>query len=379
LLSVLTGGCPASTQVGVDKPTLPQPTAGSVPSIAYVPVYNMVPPPGVPVEFGFTAEGVNILLDAQVRSGSDYGVTEHIDNIGFTPVGNTLTVWGVPGEAVHDTQRCGAVLVGGENTQRCGLSLNSAGFRPFLTVPTSCEGPLITTIHANTWQNENVTAEASFASHGLTGSPVGYLGCENLGFATTMTVAPDTSFADTPAGLSVDLKVPQEGLVNPEGLAASNIENTTVTLPEGVVINPGQAAGLAACQTGESGIGTDGPSSCPNASKVGTDEITSPLLRDKLEGSVYVLQSNPPDLKLLVAASGDGVFLKLVGDVHLDEKTGRLTTTFEHTPELPFTDFKLSFSGGAQAALATPAECGTYTTTSDFTPWSSPIVEDIFP
>jgi hypothetical protein len=379
LLSVVTGGCPASTQVGIDKAALPEAQVGSVPLVVDVPVYNMVPPPGVPVEFGFTAEGVNILLDAQVRSGSDYGITEHINNIGFRPVGNTLTVWGVPSEKVHDTQRCGAILVGGKTTNRCGLSLNGTGLKPFLTVPTSCEGPLTTTIHANTWQDESVTAEASFASHDLTGSPVGYLGCEQLGFATTMTVAPDTTFADTPAGLSVDLKVPQEGLTNPEALAASNIKNTTVALPEGVVINPGQAAGLAACQTGESGIGTDGPASCPNASKVGTDEITSPLLRDKLEGSVYVLQSNPPDLKLLVAASGDGVFLKLVGDVHLDEKTGRLTTTFGHTPELPFTDFKLSFSGGAQAALATPTECGTYTTTSDFTPWSSPLVEDIFP
>ncbi len=61
----------------------------------------------------------------------------------------------------------------------------------------------------------------------------------------------------------------------------SNIKDTTVTLPEGVVINPGQAAGLAACQMDESGIGTNGPSSCPNASKVGTDEITSTLLKEQ--------------------------------------------------------------------------------------------------
>ena len=46
--------------------------------------------------------------------------------------------------------------------------------------------------------------------------------------------------------------------------------------------------------------------------------------------------------------------LKLVGTVHLDEATGQLTTTFENTPDAPFTEFKLSFSGGAQAALVTP-------------------------
>ena len=85
------------------------------------------------------------------------------------------------------------------------------------------------------------------------------------------------------------------------------------------------------------------------------------------------MPSNPPHLKLLVAAEGEGVFLKLVGNVNLDEATGQLTTTFTNTPELPFTDFKLSFSGGAQAALTTPTQCGTYTTTSDFTPWSSAV------
>lgn len=63
----------------------------------------------------------------------------------------------------------------------------------------------------------------------------------------------------------------------------------------------------------------------------------------------------------------------------MNEQTGQLTTTFQGTPELPFTDFKLSFSGGAQAALDTPAQCGSYTTTSDFAPWSSPFVADVFP
>ena len=44
---------------------------------------------------------------------------------------------------------------------------------------------------------------------------------------------------------------------------------------------------------------------------------------------MYVLQSNPPELKLLVAASGDGVNLKLFGTVHLNALTGQLMTTFE--------------------------------------------------
>ncbi|MBA3808627.1 MAG: hypothetical protein H0X28_09585 [Solirubrobacterales bacterium] len=177
----------------------------------------------------------------------------------------------------------------------------------------------------------------------------------------------------------MEVKTPQEGLTAVEGLASSDIKDTTVTLPEGVAINPGQARGLATCSQAQSAVGTEAEPSCPSASKVGTDEIETPLLTHSLKGDVYVLDSNPPNLKLLVAASGEGVNLKLLGDVHLDDATGRLTTTFKETPELPFTNFKLSFSGGAQAALYTPPKCGSYKTTSDFTPWSTPSVADAFP
>jgi uncharacterized repeat protein (TIGR01451 family) len=374
-LSAVIGGCPAATQIGIDKPALPEFSAPAA-FTPDVPVYNLTPPPGVPAEFGFNAEGVTILLDAKVRSGSDNGITEDVENVGFEPVGNTLTVWGVPGEKVHDPQRCGLVEGQGEAVE-CDVATHD--LKPFLTVPTACEGPQTTRIHAVPWQDASIDAEASLTSHDLAGTPVGHAGCEHLGFESSLSVAPDTSFTDTPAGLTVDVAVPQEGLGTYGGLATSDIKDTTVTLPEGVVINPGQAAGLAACQAAESGVGTDGPSSCPSASKVGTDEITTPLLRDKLNGDVYVLPSDPPHLQLLVVAEGDGVSVKLVGDVHLNEQTGQLVTTFSDTPELPFTDFKLSFSGGAQAALATPAHCGTYTTTSDFTPWSAPSLEDVFP
>lgn len=194
-----------------------------------------------------------------------------------------------------------------------------------------------------------------------------------------MSVAPDTTQAETPAGYTVEVKAPQDGLTAVGGLSTSNIKDTTVTLPEGVAINPGQARGLVTCAMSQSALGTEGEPSCPSASKVGTDEIETPLLPSKLEGSVYVLDSNPPNLKLLVAASGEGVNLKLLGNVHLDESTGRLTTTFKETPELPFTNFKLSFSGGAQAALYTPSKCGSYKTTSDFAPWSTPGIADAFP
>ncbi len=372
-VSATQGGCPSSTQVGVDRPALPE--AGSAPFTPVVAVYNLVPPPGIPAEFGFAAEGVNVLLDAQVRTGSDYGITEAVHTLSFEPVGNVITIWGVPAEPVHDVDRCGKLSV--EEYETCGVR-SGAPPEPFLTLPTACEGPLSTTLTADTWQND-LTAQTSYLSHDASGAPTGYTGCEGLGFAPTITVAPDTTQTETPAGLTVEVKAQQDGLLNPKSLATSNIKDTTVTLPEGVAINPGQARGLATCSQAQSAIGTEAEPSCPSAAKVGTDEIETPLLPHDLKGNVYVLDSTPPHLKLLVAASGEGVNLKLLGNVELNESTGRLTTTFSETPELPFTDFKLSFSGGAQAALYTPPRCGAYKTTSDFTPWSEPSVADVFP
>jgi hypothetical protein len=386
--------CPASTQVGVisvgnslfsnyfHRPyPLPQQ------------VYNIVPPPGVPARFGFMLFGTETFIDATVRSGGDYGITAHandivqksVNGLAFEIINSRLTLWGEPSDPAHDDERW---------SPSCQEGCSSSAQRvPFLTLPTACPSeaqPVSASV--NTWEPGGF-GETSFLFHTGGDLPSSFTGCDHLGFAPSISVAPDTSAADTPAGLTVDVHVPQEGLTTPGAVATSNIKDTTVALPAGLVINPGQAAGLQACQPSEAHVGDgkeDAPS-CPNASKVGTVQIATPLLKEDLEGNVYVLQSNPPELKLLVAASGEGVNIKLVGNASLCEKTaevidgkaceaaGQIITKFSETPELPFTDFKLSFSGGAQAALATPTNCGTYSTASDFTPWSTPYVGDVFP
>ncbi len=367
------GQCPTGSQIGI----APSGLGGEAPLFQLTfAVYNLVPPPGHPAEFGFTIFNNRVFLDASVRSNGDYGITEHVNNLPERfIVTSDVTIWGDPADPGHDEMRTCYAPSGNEYV---GCP-SSDGESAFLTLPTACAGPERYRASVNEWSDETIVDQTSVLSHDANGNQVGLSGCEHLNFRPSLSVAPDTSNADTPAGLTVELKASQEGLSAPGGIATSNIKDTTVTLPEGVVINPGQAAGLGACQTSESGIGSEEGSSCPNDSKVGTDEIETPLLKNSLKGNVYVLQSNPPDLKLLVAASGEGVNLKLVGDVHLDETTGRLTTMFKETPELPFTTFRLSFSGGAQAALATPLRCGSYATTSDFTPWSTPFVPDAFP
>jgi hypothetical protein len=374
--------CPPQTQIGVDTVGKTAGTQVGDGDNTGFPVYNIVPPAGVPDEFAFSIAGKLVVFDAGVRSDDGYRIVEHIDNIPQAHADlNVLTLWGVPAEASHESERCEGITEEHSLYLRCG---KPAGVlpKPFLTLPTSCEGPqTVSLLGLSTYENENAKAEKTVETHNGSDTPTGFTGCEKLSIEPSLSTIPDTAFADTPAGLTAEVKIPQENLTNPSGLVAATLKNTSVTLPEGLVINPGQAAGLVACQAAEANIGGEGPQTCPKASKVGTVKIKTPLLEEQLEteleGDVYVLQSNPPEVKLLVAASADGIYLKLPGTVHLNEATGQVTTTFEETPELPFTDFKLSFSGGAQAALATPTECGSYSTSSDFTPWTSPFAADV--
>jgi hypothetical protein len=380
--------CPADTQIGIDEVGETGAVPGGAAAIGVFPVYNIVPPPGVPDEFAFSIGGIDATFDAGVRSGHGYPIVEHINNIpnNVNIDLNALTLWGIPAEASHNPARCQQLSEEGAiGILKCGLS-SGATPKPFLTLPTSCQqpgepAPSFTLLGMSTWTNQNAPAARSVETHNASDTPTGFTGCEKLSILPSFSAVPDTAFADTPAGLTAEVKVPQETLELPNSLVPATLKDTKVTLPEGLVINPGQAAGLAACQSAEANLEGEGPQSCPNASKVGTVKIQTPLLEEELEpeleGNVYVLQSNPPELKLLVAASADGINLKLVGTVHLNEVTGQVTTTFNETPELPFTDFKLSFSGGAQAALATPTQCGSYSTTSDFTPWTTTFAADV--
>ena len=212
---------------------------------------------------------------------------------------------------------------------------------PYLTSPTECTSePLHETLLTNSWEEPEREVSASPDVGPMTG-------CSLLEFAPAFAASPDTARADTPAGFTFDVRMGQEGLVNPSANSESAIEDQTVTLPEGVAINPGQASGLGACQLSQARLEEQGPPTCPSNSKVGQVVVETPVLRNKLEGSVYVLQSNPPNVKLLVAPEDphDGIYVKVVGTTHLNETTGQVTATFEKTPQVPYSDLKVSFSG----------------------------------
>ena len=75
----------------------------------------------------------------------------------------------------------------------------------------------------------------------------------------------------------------------------------------------------------------------------------------------------------MVAKSPDrGIMVKVAGRVDSDPATGRLTTTFDDLPQLPYSHFNVHFREGQRSPLATPSACGTYATEIDAIPWLNP-------
>ncbi|MGA7705390.1 MAG: hypothetical protein WB998_10900 [Solirubrobacteraceae bacterium] len=336
--NIFTSACPAASRVG----TL---TLNSQYPFSY-PVYNIVPERGYAAEFGADVAGKDIVVYGSVRSGSDYGLT--VTTPGIIGAGITeyrFTFFGVPAAQ----NGSGGALV------------------PFLTNPTNCAAAEVTRIKADTWQHPGVWYEATKASPNVTG-------CEKLPFKPTIAVTTENATAGAPAGYDVDLHIPQNE--NTSGLAEAALKKAVVTLPAGVSVSPSVASGLGACTPAEIALYSSEAANCPDSSKIGSVEVDTPLLDHSLEGGVYLASQgeNPFNslLALYIAVSDPqtGVVIKLAGQVSANPVTGQLTATFDNNPQLPFEDLKLDFNGGPRAALVNPAECGTYTTTTELTPYS---------
>jgi hypothetical protein len=400
--------CPADTAVGVASVTFSAPPPVDL-LTEEVPVFNLVPNRGEPARFAFEVERVVVTIDPSVRTGGDYGVTVNVSNISqvIAYISSRVTVWGVPGDPIHDNERgWGCMEDGFIASQSSGVvppctpevQKNPS---PFLTLPTSCTGPLQTSVEADSWQEPN-----NVLTYGPSEPMPALDGCNKLPFSASLEVAPDVQQASTPTGLAVKVHVPQEVSLNSEALAAADVRETTVTLPEGVNINPAGANGLEACSEGligftgfselEAGTQTptftpklpgtfgsptgekleQGVNFCPDASKIGTVKIGVPILAHPLEGAVYLAAQNSNPFGSLVAMyivaedPVSGVLVKLPGEVKINPATGQIVSTFKDTPQAPFEDFELHFFGGERAPLAMPSHCGTYTTQASFTPWS---------
>ncbi len=364
--------CPVGSQVGVAWVTFSDPAQ---PMLA--PVYNMERPVGMPGLFAFNVLGVVVNLTPTVRGG-DYGVTidSGVISSGLTIGASEVTLWGVPADPVHDSQRYGP-LAGGAFYFPPASSQSPRV--PFLSLPTSCPGtPEVIKGRLDGWESIGSFAESSFTSD-FDDVPFVTTGCEKLAFDPSVAVTTTSRAADAPTGLNVDLSVPQSEA--PNGLATAHVKDVSVTLPEGMALSPGAAGGLAACNDVQLDAGSTDVEQCPTASKIGSVEVDSPLLEESLEGSMYVASQQSGDpmsgkmFRLFLVAAGSGVRIKLEGGVTADPQTGRLTATFNNNPQQPFSQLRVRMFGGSQAAMVNPATCGTKTVGVRMTSWSGKTVE----
>jgi hypothetical protein len=377
--------CPADTAVGVATVSVNEPVTAHLITVA-VPVSNLVPAEGEPARFGFMAFNAPVTLDTVVREG-DYHVVVNVRNAsqGIALLSSSVTIWGVPGDPRHDNSRgypCAARGDAAEQGETC-VAPTEHNPAPFLTLPTQCAEPLLSSAQVQSW----TFAAQPLAAVGPT-SAITLENCGALPFTPAITITPEQHESNTPTGLNVVLKVPQSTTLEPTGLAEANVRDTTVTLPEGVQLSPSAANGLEACSLAQIGYehpnprtGTlefnSTPPSCRNGSKVGTVGVISPDLENELTGSVYLAaeNSNPFGslfgLYIVVEDPITGVLVKLAGRVTLDPTTGRITTDFPDAPQLAFSELKLHLFDGPRASIATPRSCGSFSTEAAFTPWST--------
>jgi hypothetical protein len=397
------------------------------------PIFNMVPSKGYPAELGLSYAQVPILMYASLVRGHP--------SVPGGPVGYRLRVDapGIPGQVGLTNA---ALTFFGEP----GGPVNGTG-GGFLTNPGQCpSGGLNARIELESWgdQGHPVSRE--------TNAYPSLSGCSLLPFNPAFSFEPTpaaegaggSSQADAPSAFTADLRVPQTSGFGES--ATASIRNATVTLPAGVSLNPAGGAGIVGCDAeGPSGInigsenigagdrdlgdpeatelgrGDASPGGnasqyddgvyhiakghCPDASKVGTAEVFTPLLPSRCgaEGQAACLPGESPaplQGHLFIATpkcggagqpacteasatngelfggylevEGDGVIVKLKGSFAADPRTGQITASFRENPDVPFSELKLHVNGGPRAPLANPQSCGTASTTADLEPWSAP-------
>jgi hypothetical protein len=363
LLAFNQGECPPGSQVGIARVE-----AFIFNNVA--PIYNMEPKPGQAglLAFFVQASGTQQYIEISARTNSDYGLDSVSTSIyHLFPLGGLgVELWGVPADPVHDPFRFIPPVKSDCSPTECSAEVagTSAGVapEPFLSNPTTCGvEELEASVDVEFYDRSTSHAASSWPST---------TGCDQLAFNPSLTVKPTTGEADSASGLDVDLKVPQ--ISNPKTPSPSEIRGATVTLPPGVSINPNAADGKTACAESETGIGTLGPATCPEFSKVGTVSINSSALPGPVPGAIYLGEPQPGDpYRLVLGADGFGTHIKLTGSAEANPENGQIVVRFADLPQSPLTDFNMHFFGSERGLLATPTQCGTYPVVSEFEPWDN--------
>jgi hypothetical protein len=344
-------------------------------------VFNMPAPQGAPSRFGFSPYGEPVTITPHVReAGSEYGLTLDLKNFSqlIDVSGFRLVIWGVPWDSSHNAQRgsCLNEVEPGFGHAKCPVSeLNPPHLsQAYLTLPSACDQPLNFKIAATSWQQPTPVSRSWTSGGALTQ-------CESLSFNPVPRGRLSTDRTSSPSGYDFTLDGTSAPLLNPASRASSQAKKAVVVLPEGMSVNPSVASGLGTCteaQFAAETVNSPPGAGCPNVSKIGELSVESPLVEGQIEGSMFFAtpkQNRFGTLLALYMVAKDpdrGILVKVAGRVDSDERTGRLTTTFDDLPQLPYSHFNVHFREGQRSPLATPSACGTYATEIETSPWQNP-------
>ena len=240
-----------------------------------------------------------------------------------------------------------------------GLTLSGRAFDGFFTSnPTACT-PIQVSVSAISNARQTVTGESA---------PFTPTGCGSLPFDVGLTSQLSTTQTDVPVQAGFSLTMP--GSDDP--LRQSAVLESTVVLPADMTVNPSVANGLEACTDAQFAAGDRTTAAgCPAASRIGTVTFATPLFAQTFSGPVYYGERTPTTFnRLFVDVPIPGIHLKLTGNVTLNAANGQVTTTFQNLPQLPFSDFNLTFQGGPRSVLVNPQACGAHTVTSNSIPFA---------
>jgi hypothetical protein len=347
-----------------------------VPGATEVPVYNLVPKEKQPARFGLELLGNEVFLEGDIASSGDYheGFTIKVPHALPFELGPLKT------------------LVKGLILKNRLVFDGRSGDGTFLTTPSTCNGEYFTqsgsqySTFLKAASYEEIGAGESFPDGA--GAPLespippgtSPKSCNTIPYAPALAVAPGTDETNSPAAAEVTVAIPH--IQQPTGQDDSTTREAKVTLPAGMGINPSAAAApnnLKTCENGQFVLHSTTSIACPPESRIGTATITSAALPEgNLEGPVFIGKQESSDpasgneyrLFIDAASARYGVDVRLLGHVAADPTTGQLTTTIAELPQVPFTSFRLDFTGGQHAVLSSPPTCGPNTSGARMTPYS---------
>jgi hypothetical protein len=272
---------------------------------------------------------------------------------------------------------------------------------PFFTNPTSC-GTKTVRLESRSYSDEDAADGESLEAFRETDLPV--TGCVDDDPATPEdeTTPPfDIDLNVTPADASPGASNRQTISIDypdyqDDPIWQAQLKYADTVLPEGMGLAPGGGNGLRACSYEQFGVSAtkphrqldNEPDQCPEGSHVGDIEVETPVLPVPIGGEAFFGPTGgagrPTDAdpwKLFLLLEGQGVRIKLVGDVTLSP-SGQVRTVFDDNPETPFTHFRLKMGTAERAVLMNPIKCGTHQGGGELTAWSganNPISPSVTP